>query len=380
MWHYLTYAGYQVSSGNTSRGLTLTPASVVDRVKLELLNPGWAESLVLGLLVLATLWQVVRDRRARQIEQLWVPATWVVGALLILASSGNKGTAFGLPLIVVTIVVCAVVLGRTVEVGRRLLPAILVVLVCAGAVSQFTSSTSLWWHGPPYRLAVLAAGGSAGTNVDAVTASVARALPTGNTITAMNGPIVNGNSLGWYAPAGTRILVPTGSGSTRSAQSLLDSSRSLVTGSTFEPFIPSLDQPLVESAAFRSGYRPTRIWRVSKVVNVIVWTRGSKALPAAVVPPVVRMLRPYDGSTLTGQAYLVAGASDLLGVSHATFDIRGNTLAHPVSFAAAPFPFGWISVLDTANLSKGTYTITCRAESVTGAKSTSSPITVEVDK
>jgi hypothetical protein len=380
MWHYLTYAGYQASSGETSRGLTLTPASVVDRVTSELRNLGWAEAVVLGLLVLAALWQVVRDRRARQIDQLWIPAAWVVVALLVLSSSGNRGTAFGLPLIVVTIVVCAVVLGRTVDVGRRVLPAILVVLVCAGAVSQFTTSTNFWWPGPPYRLEVIGAGGSARINVDAVTASVARALPPGNTITAMNAAIINGNSLGWYAPAGTHILVPTGSSSTRAAQSLLDSSHSLVTGSTLEPFIPSLDQSAVESAAFRSGYRPTRIWKVSNFVNVIVWTRSSKSLPAAVLRPVVRMVRPHDGSTLHGKTDLVAGVSGVLGVSHATFDIRGSTLAHPVSVAAAPVAFAWVSVIDTDNWSKGTYTITCQAESVTGAKSTSSPITVEVDK
>jgi hypothetical protein len=380
LWHYLTFAGYQSSSGYTSRGLSLTPATVVDRVKLELMSPGWAESVIIGLLVLAALVQVVRDRRARQLNQLWVLAAWVVVALLVLSSSGNPGTAFGLPLIAVTIVACAVVLGRTVEVGRRVFPAILVVLLCVGAASQFTSSRSFWWHGPPYRLAVLAAGGSTRTNVDALTASVAQTLPAGNAITAMDGPIINANGLKWYARVGTHIVPIAGTDSTLSALSLLSSARSLVTGSALRSFNSSLDQSAVERQAFRAGYRPTRVWNASPIVNVVVWERGAKALRAAVLPPVVRVIKPSSGSALTGQlSYLVASVSDVLGISHATFEIRGATLAHPVTMAAVSFPYGWISVLKTDTLAKGTYTITCSAEDVTGAKSTSKPITVKVE-
>jgi hypothetical protein len=330
LWHYLTYAGYQSSSGYTSRGLSLTPASVVDRVKLDLMNPGWAESVVIGLLVVAALVQVVRDRRARQLDQLWVLAAWVVVALLVLSSSGNQGTAFGVPLLAVTIVACAVVLGRTVEVGRRVFPAILVVLLCVGAASQFTSSRSFWWHGPPYRLQVLVAGGSTRTNVDALTDSVAEALPAGNAITVMNAPIINANSLAWYARPGTHIVLISGPDSTQSALSLLGSSRSLVTGSALTSYNSSLDQSAVEKEAFRTGYRPTRVWNASNIVNVVVRERGAKALPAAVLRPVVRVVKPSSGSGLTGQrSYLVASASDVLGISHATFEIRGATLAHP---------------------------------------------------
>jgi hypothetical protein len=381
LWHYLTYAGYQSSSGYTSRGLSLTPASVVDRVKLELMSPGWAESVLIGLLVVAALVQVVRDRRARQLNQLWVLAAWVVVALLVLSSSGNQGTAFGLPLLAVTIVACAVVLGGTVEVGRRVFPAILVVLLCVGAASQFTSSRSFWWHGPPYRLQVLAAGGSTRTNVDALTASVAQALPAGNAISVLNSPIINDNSLAWYERPSTHILPIAGSDSTRSALSLLSSARSLVTGSALGSYNFSLDQSSVEREAFRTGYRPTRVWNASKIVTVVVWERGAKALRAAVLPPVVRVVKPSSGSVLTGQeSYLVASVSDVLGVSHATFEIRGATLAHPVTTAAAASLYGWISILKTGTLAKGTYTITCTAENVTGAKSTSKPIVMKVER
>jgi hypothetical protein len=379
-WHYLTYAGYQSSSGYTHTGFIVTPHAVVDRVSWELGNLGWGESWVLGLLVVAALCQVVRDRRARQLEQLWVLAMWVVAALLILSSSGNLGSAFGLPLIVVTIVACAVVLGRTVEVGRRLLPTLLVALLCLGAVSQFTSSTNLWWHGPPYRQQVLAAGGTTRTNVDAVTASVAHALPRGRVAATMQTPIVNSNGLVWYAPRDTRILAPNGSDSTKLALRLLASSRSLVTGTAPYSYFPSLNTSLVERAAHQMGYRPVRLWNVTNVVNVVLWVRGAKGPPAVVLPPVVRVLKPYDGSTLSGITALVASATDPLGISHVTFELRGSALGRPLTFAAVPFPYGWFSEFDSSDLTKGTYTITSLAESATGETSLSKPITVEAGK
>jgi hypothetical protein len=377
-WHYLTYAGYQSSSGFTNTGLIVTPAAVVDRARYELETLGGAESAVLALLVVAALCQVVRDRRARQLQQLWILPVWVVAALLILSSSSNLGTAFGLPLIVVTVVACAVVLGRTIDVGSRLLPALLVALLCAGAISQFTSSMNSWWHGPPYRQQVLEAGGSTRTNVDAVTASVAHDLPRGKVDSAMDAPIINNNGLVWYAPTDTRIVSPDGSDATRMAISLLASSRSLITGTTRASFFP-LDPFSVDRAAYRLGYRPVRSWTVSKIVKVELWVRGAKG-PSVVFPAVVRVAKPHDGSTLTGDTFLVADASDPLGISHVAFEIRGSALVRPVTVEATRFVYGWLGAFNSNELPNGTYTITGLAKNAIGETSPSKPVTVEVEK
>ena len=379
LWHYLTYAGYQGSSGFTNGGASLTPAAVVDRVNHELLNLGWAESVALGLMVVATVWQTVWDRRARQLGQLWVPAAWVVATLLILSSSSNSGTAFGLPLIAVTIVVCAVVLGRTIDVGTRQLPAlatVLVVLLLAGAASQFTISTNRWWPTTPYRMEALTAGASARTNIDALTASVAHSLPKGIAIAAAEGPSMNGNGLGWYARTGTDINVPTGESSTRSAISLLRSASSLITDSGDAAFNPFLNQVTLEKAANRAGYRATRVWKPSKGQDVVLWTKGSKS-QVVFPPPVVVIRRPGDGATIKGTTYLFAAVSDPLGLVHVTFEVRGSTLAHPLTMAATPLLYGWFSGFNADQLPTGTYAVTCVAESVDGADG-SDTITVHV--
>jgi hypothetical protein len=377
LWHYLTYAGYQASSGYTSGAVTLTPASIVHRVYLELENLGWAESVVLGLLIVATVWQVIRDRRARQLEHLWMLAAWVIATLLLLASSGNPGTAFGLPLIAVTIVVCAVVLGRAINVERRLLSTIIVVLLCAGSASQFTTSTDLRWPSPPYRMDALRAGASVRTNLDALNASVTQSLPPGIAIAEADGPIINGEGLQWYARARTYIYAPQGQGNTRIAISELGSGRSLITttgGSVFNPF---LDQLTVESAAYRAGYRLTHLWKVSKRVSVMVWTKGAKTNGVSIPPPVVDIRLPHDRSTLKGRTYLFADVTDLVGVSHVTFEIRGSVLSHPLMIAAAPLLYGWIARLNANELANGVYTVTCRAESVDG-KDGGHTVTVDV--
>ncbi len=379
VWHYLTYAGYQASSGYTSGAVRLTPAAIVDRVHQELSNLGWAESVALGLMVVAALWQTVWDRRVRQLGSLWIPAAWIVATLLILASSSNPGTAFGLPLIAVTIVVCAVVLGRTIDVGTRRAPVvatILVVALLAGAASQFSTSKNGWWPTTPYRVQALSAGATTRTNIDALTASVAHSLPPGIAIAAAEGPHLNGNGLQWYARAGTDIHVPTGEGSTRTAISQLRTARSLVTERGDAVFNPMLDQITLEEAASRAGYRATRIWKPSKSQEVVLWTKSSNNR-AVFHRPVVYIRRPQDGATLKGRTYLFADANDVLGVAHVRFEVRGSTLARPLTIAAVPLLYGWIGGLNTDELAPGTYTVTCVAESVDGADG-SRTITVDV--
>ncbi len=375
--HYLTYAGYQSASGYTNGGVTLTPASVVDRVKYELSNLGWSESVVLGILVVATLFQVLRDQRARRIDQMWIPALWLVGTLLVLASSGNGGTAFGLPLIAATIVVCAVVLGRTVQVGRRPLLVAVVVLLFLGAATQFTTSINPWWPGPPYRIQAFMGGGTQRTNIDALISEVANSLGSGLTISTMNAPFVNNNGLAWYARDGTEIYDPSGPDSTQMVVSRLASTHALITGNSLISFNPFLDQYAVERAAFKDGLRPARFWKVSDSVNVVVWKRGTKPLPEAAQPPSVRILLPRKGAELSRPTFFVAEARDVIGILRVSFEIRGASLSHPITVPAFPFAYGWLGGVNMNKFARGTYAITCVAQSVDGSRTTSQPTKVQ---
>jgi hypothetical protein len=195
-------------------------------------------------------------------------------------------------------------------------------------------------------------------------------------IAGADGPFINGNGLQWYAHPGTYIYAPQGQGSTRIAISKLGSARSLITTTGGLDFNPFLDQQAVESAAYRSGYRLTHLWKVSKLVSVLVWTKGAKKNGISIHPPEVNIKLPRARSTLKGRTYLLADVTDLVGVSHVTFEIRGSVLSHPLIIAAGPLFYGWFAALNANELANGIYTVTCIAQSLLG---TDGSHTIRVD-
>jgi hypothetical protein len=343
----------------------------------ELMNLGWLVSVALGIPVLAGLWVVVRQSQARRLPGLWILAAWVVATLLFLSSSGNLGTAFGLPLIAVTILVGVVVVGATVEVGRSVLVASLVILLVVGGASQFTSSNNAWWHGPPYRGLVQQAGGSARTNVDGLQAQVAASLGPGVAVDTVNTGIMNTNGLDWYARPSTHVLAPSGSGSTGQILSVLPRTRSLVTGTTIATYNPFIDVPKIEKAAFRSGLHPARAWTVPNGVHVLLWNRGPNVLRSVLAPAIVK---PRNGSqwNVAGGQWLAATTPSVLDASRVKFQVTGGTLSRPLEFPAGRFIYGWVSGVNVNALAKGTYTITCVAENTAGVRVSSRAITVYV--
>jgi len=342
---------------------------------------GWAESVALGVVVLVTLWMVLRRQRARELPQLWVLAVWVLGALLVLSSSGNLGTGFGLPLLAVTIVVCAAVLFTTVEFGRLVLPVTLVVLLLAGGASLATSSTNSWWPGPNYRAAVFSSGGSTRTNVDELTAQVAKSLGPGRAIDIFNSPILNSNGLLWDLPPSTQLtFVEEGPDSTRQLILELPHVNSLVAGVSPVSFDFFVDHSSVESAALRDGLRPAREWNVSKTVRVVLMNRGTKVQRWALAPPKVVIGDPRAGSELTKNQYLLAVAQDVIGDQQkVTFLIAGASLSHPLEIPT--FPLGgdeYLGGLGINQLTPGKYSIRGEAEDGYGIRGYSRAITVYV--
>jgi hypothetical protein len=109
---YLNTAGYQASSGFAPAGARLTPSSILDRVSWTLSDLGTVQSV---LLLAAPITAVVYRRG--------MPGTllvvgWLLLTLVGLATSSNRGTAFGLPVVAVSITFTGALM-----LARRPLPA-----------------------------------------------------------------------------------------------------------------------------------------------------------------------------------------------------------------------------------------------------------------
>ena len=117
--NYLRNAGYSPSSGFTSRGFTLTPSSISQRIHDGVSCLGWVQSLVLGGALLAAVITVFLDRRRLNVTHLWMLAAWAIVEFTVLSTSSNVGTAFGLPVVVVAIVLCGAVLGQFPTLARH---------------------------------------------------------------------------------------------------------------------------------------------------------------------------------------------------------------------------------------------------------------------
>jgi len=381
---YLTNAGYSTSSGYANGGFHLTPATVKYRMAYELFNLGWLESWGLCIFVVAALFCIATQSRARRLPGLLMSAAWVVVTLLILSSSSNMGTGFGLPLIAMTIVLCAVVVGTTIKFGRPafatflLLPvSLLAVLVPVAGASQFTHSKSHWWPEPPYLGYAANAGGTDRTNIDLLIAEVAASLGPGNAVVALESGIMNSNGLIWYAGTSTNLQVAYGSDSMGMILSWLPHAHSLVTGNTWDQqgYASFINTQTVQKAAYGAGLHPARKWSLANGDYVLLWNRGPST--SSQFDPVV--VKPRNGSQLTaGGNYLLASTPSTFAASKVTFVISGKSLSRPLDTVAQHFVYGWLGGVNASTLPKGQYTITCVAENDAGTRVSSRAITVYV--
>jgi hypothetical protein len=380
--HYLLNAGYNPSSGYlvVPHGFVLTPAAVKLRIIFELTDLGWFESFVLGAAALAAVVVAVLRRRRLNRRSLWMLLLWSVLATLLLSTSSNLGTAFGLPVVVVVIVLCGSVLGQLHTPVLRWAVVPLAVVVVVGVAFQFTSSIGKWWPGPAYRFQVINAGGTIHTDVGLITAEVADAIRGHRTVLARNDAIVNVNGLTWQLGTSSSLLIPP-QNQTSTAAAIRDLSRAsaLIAGTTQASYYGSLNQSAVQKAAFDDGYRPYQVWTVGKYNSIIVWRRGLGRSVVRLLPPETSVLQPSSGTVVKGKHYLVAQASDVIGVTSVKFEISGGTPRHELVITAGPFPYGWLGGWDTTALPNGVYTIHSVAENVEGQSTRSAPVVVRVD-
>ncbi len=378
--NYLRNAGYSPSSGFTSRGFTLTPSSISQRIHDEVSYLGWVQSLVLGGALLAAVITVFLDRRRLNVTHLWMLAAWAIVTFLVLSTSSNVGTAFGLPVVVVAIVLCGAVLGQFPTLATRSALAALAGVVLVGLAFQFTSSTSSWLPGPPYRLQVVYAGGTSRTDVSLITSQVADAVGQDRTILVHDDAILNENGLQWARGSQTGVLIPpVGRAGTAGVISYLPHATALITGTSSTAYFGSLDQVAIDEAALRDGYRPYKIWIVSHHNNIVVWRRGTSSAGLRLPPPTTAVLRLKAGNAVRGSFYLDAKASQLVGVERVQFEINGGSLEHPVVIPASVSYFGWLGSWDTKAVPNGVYTIRSVAEDIFGRVARSPLVAVRVD-
>jgi hypothetical protein len=381
--HYLLNAGYNPASGylTAPQGFDLTLMAIHGRIVHELLNLGWFQSWVLGGAIVAAAAVAVLGRRRLNGRSLWMLLVWSVLTLLLLSSSSNLGTAFGLPVLVIVVVLCGSVLGQFPAPALRWALVPLAAVVVVGLAFQFISSVSVWWPGPSYRWQVIAAGGSNRTNVSLITAQVAHAIGKTPTVVVQNDPIVNVNGLVWELGDRSALLVPPSS-QTETAAAVRDLPRAnaLITGTNLAPFYASMDPLAVERAALADGYRPAQLWRVGTSSSVVVWRRRGEGEAVHGFPPVTAILRPKkSGTAIKGVYFLDARASAVFGLMSVKFDISGATPQQGIVVSAVTSPVGWLGGLDTAQLPDGVYTIRSIAEDFARQTTRSTPTVVRID-
>lgn len=380
--HYLLNAGYNPAAGYSSRGFVLTPTTVKARISFELSQLGWLESFVLGGAVLAAVVVAALNWRRLNRAYLWMLPVWSVLTIVLLSTSANFGTAFGLPVVVVVIVLSGSVLGQfpTPTLRWAMVPVAAVVVV--GLAFQFTASMSQWWPGPPYRFQVIVAGGTSRTDVGLITAQVAHAVGRNPTVVAYNDPIVNVNGLVWELGSSSSLLIPPGGQSdTAAAIGYLRSARALISGTSVISFYASMNQEAVDKAAFDDGYRPEMLLRVAQDDSIVIWRRGRETSSRYLFPLSTTLVRPKtSGTVVKGNSVLDAQASSVLGVMSVGFEISGGMLQHEFMIAAIQYPYyGWLGEMNTKALPNGVYRIRSVAEDVTGHASRSASILVRVD-
>lgn len=395
-YQYLVGAGYRTATDSATQGWQWSPGALVARVAWELDSLGQLQAVVLGAAVAYSVGvMAVRWRTLARGTMLLVPC-WVVLCTLLLSTSGNLGTGFGLPVIAAVVVWCGVVIVRGPRPGRAVAAAVVSVVVLVTAVgvgATFTSGTGKILHGPPYRILAITNGATPRSNLDQVMAEVAHSSrtrsgtrtgsaglvpggwPAGWLLLTVNAPLLNYNGVAWNL-GDTGVYPPTTSVALatedmRGAGAVVVASFGLLLSIYSE-----VDQTAMVVAAQKLGLVPVRHWVISPGNYAVMWARGPVdpgALALATRPQVVR---PEAGSSVHGAFYLVSGFSGMSPAS-VLFQLTGPGLAHPLDLPATPTEFGWLNRWTSTAVPNGTYEVQVVSTSAAGV-TRSPPVTFHV--
>jgi hypothetical protein len=387
---YLSSAGYDTSTGFSAQKGGLGPSSIYQHVLWDLDELAWPQSIALGIAVLASLWGVAKYRSQLNYRALWLILVWILLTVLVLSSSGDDGSGFGVPVVAMTILACGAVLGQSLAFGsrsRRRWGATTLV-VCAvlliGLIAEGTGGTSLWWNGPPYRVQVLENGGSRNTNLDAIAAQVSDIVGRQPTLEALSTAFLSGNSLTWTTrQAGLNLIrLPDSAESTKDAIAALATAKFIISGSSILPYPPPVDEQALEIAAEARNFRPIRTWIFGADTTLVLWKQSHIPLPSNdFAPRSVRVVKPVPGVVMRGGEYLAANVSGRPGIpAHVTkleFLVSGQGFHDAPVGAGVRFGYGWLGAWQTSEFPNGRYLVSCIA--ITGSHSVRSQgVPVEV--
>ncbi len=389
--HYLFTAGYSASTGFSSQSGTLTPASVYQRVQWTLDELGRPESAALGIAVVAAGWGVVRRRSVLNYRGVGLLAAWVVLTVVLLASTSDNGSGFGVPIVAVAIVACGAIVGqlplrpfKTVNTALAVMLAL--GFLAAGVLAEATGGSGRGWPGPPYRSEVLGAGGTQSTNLDSLASQVSRTIRNAPTVDALNDALLSDNGLRWVSlKQGLNLLyIPNSSSSTGDAIRGLRRAQFLISGSAVLPYPPPVREESVQVAAEAGGFWPVHVWRFGNETTIVIWERGLSAKERARFPLLLNTTieKPSKGTVLTGHQFLSANVTGSLGiplgVTRVEFRATGAEAQNLVVGTAVPFEYGWLAGWDTRAVPNGTYTLRSVVYDAAGSSASSPGVVVQV--
>jgi hypothetical protein len=368
--HYLFTAGYNGSTGFSSQKGGLALSSIHEHIDWYLEMLAWPQSIGLGVAVLASLWGVARYRRQLNYGSLWLLVVWILLTVLVLSSTGDNGSGFGLPVVAMTVIACGAILGQLLgfSVARRWTAITVVVLsavLLVGLFAEGTGGPSFWWNGPPYRNEVLQVGGSWGTNLDALSSEVSHIIGSEPTLDAFNTALINGNALTWTVRQGGLhlIMVPNSADSTKDAIASLATAKFVISGSTPTQYPPPVDERSLELAAEARNFLPVRVWTFGTATTVVLWKHNPTSAPSKDLMPNVKVVKPAPGEVLSGQQYLVASVADRLNIPvHVTtveFQVSGGGFHDVPVGTGSWFGYGYLGAWNTSQFPDGRYIVTC---------------------
>ena len=368
--HYLFSAGYNVSTGFSSQSGGLSPSSIYDHITWFLDELAWPQSIALGVAVFASLSAVAHFRRRLHYGGLWLLVAWILLTVLVLSSTGDNGSGFGVPVVAMTILASGAILGQcfNFSVQRRWV-ATTIVALCAvfliGLLADGTGRTSLWWKGPPYRGEVLQVGGNWDTNLDSLASNVSHLIGSEPTLDALNTGLLNYNGLTWTMREGGLDL--TAPNTTKDAIASLPKAKFVISGSTALQYPPPVNERTLQLAAEARHFLPVRTWTFGSFTTIVLWEHNPPAGTPSLPTPEMTVSKPAAGAVLSGHQYLVAHVSGPAAipapVSKVEFLVSGEGYHDASVGAGSSFAYGWLGAWNTSRFPDGRYIVTCVAVS-----------------
>jgi hypothetical protein len=274
---YLYSIGVQSSSGlsESSGGLI---GHVIDRAGWTLSDLGYIRGATLLALGLVAIVALVRWRRLGADEAAVIG--WSLCCFALLATSNNRGSGFGLPLVVIAIVAIGVTLTRLPRKFAGGAAAIAVLAIVAGIADEVTGGYGSVLAGPVYRQWVADTGARATTDVEAVYQLVVREVGRQRVLLAHHDNLLNRNGLTWTAiqmpEVGYMNIVvpPCGPDGTAIAIRELPEVHYLIAGATKASCATGFGQRAVESAARRHAFRLVHTLKLGARNTVRLWRAG----------------------------------------------------------------------------------------------------------